>query len=470
MSSFRRLPPSTALALAFAAVAAVSCSHSRAPASGADVVLITIDTLRPDRLGCYGHDRPTSPHIDALADQGVRFAVATSTSSWTLPAHASIMTGLHPGEHGVHSADLALPPSARTLAERLRDRGYATAGFVSHPYLGERWGFDQGFDHFDQSAAEGSAHQPTAARVVDGALSWLGRAPRDRPLFVWVHIFDPHWDYTPPAPWNTRFDPDYDGSMDGTHRSLKPWIRALNHGEPPPIARRDIDHLLALYDGEIAWTDHHLGRLLDGLRDNGRWDNTMVVLASDHGEEFYEHGSLEGHQWTLFDEVVLVPWIIRLPHDLKAGAVVERPVSTVSLCGTVLDLLGVNDQRVRSVAAAIDPDWSDQQRPHEALLDLTVSGKHRITGLRRPDFKLLRDADGREYLFVEPRTRGERVDRSRDFPDQRLALARELDRRISRLEPLDDAGVTRKPLRRSTQEQLRALGYVDPPSQAAPDQ
>ena len=277
----------------------------------ANVVLISIDTLRADRLGCYGYARDTSPVIDALAAEGLRFSEAVSVTSWTLPAHATLLTGLYPAEHGLVTDRIRLPESPPTLATILSEAGYHTAGIVSHVYLGSRWGFDRGFAAFDETLGAGSPHSVVAERVVDKALKALGAWREEhggKPLFLWLHIFDPHWAYVPPKPYDSLFDPDYEGGVDGGYASLRPHIRALRRpGESAPaLADRDLAHLEALYDGEVRYVDDQLGRFFTALRDAGLWEETLVAVVSDHGEEFMEHGSLEGHQWTLFDEVVMV--------------------------------------------------------------------------------------------------------------------------------------------------------------------
>jgi arylsulfatase A-like enzyme len=437
-------PTSSCLLTLGLAAALSACAPEANPAGRQpDVLLITIDTLRADHVGCYGYGRETTPNVDALAARSVRYANAFSTSSWTLPAHASILTGLYPAEHGVRLPKTALPPSAPLLQEMLGEQGYETFAATSHVYLGDRWGFDRGWQDFDGSMGPDSAHRPVARAIISRGLRWLEqRRKGERPFFAWLHIFDPHWDYSPPPPFSTMFDPDYGGRMTGDYASLKPFIKALARGPQPQLSERDLQHLIALYDGEIRYVDHELGVLFDALHEWELFDSTLIVLASDHGEEFMEHGSLEGHQWTLHDEVVRVPLLIKQPGGRDAGRVVDGPVSIVGVPGAIMNALG------------IDHDWRGLDSP--ALLDLIVR-KQPQTGLVAEGFKLLRFADGRELLFSD---RAEIDDVADSHPDTAARLARRLDEISGGLTPLPDAGIERQTLDSKEREQLRSLGYV----------
>jgi membrane-anchored protein YejM (alkaline phosphatase superfamily) len=426
-----------------------------------NVLLVTIDTLRADHLGCYGYRRDTTPNLDALAREGVRFERPISVSSWTLPSHASLLTGLYPAEHGAVTDVKALPPSAPTLATVLADDGYDTFGAVSHVYLTHRYGFDKGFAHWDESAARGAPQHPVAARVVDRAIGWLRGRKDDAPFFMWLHIFDPHWEYTPPAPYASRFDPDYHGRMTGTYKSLKPYIKAvIGYDEPPPLDPRDLAHVVALYDGEIAYVDHELGRLFDALRRTKLLDQTLVVVTSDHGEEFMEHGSLEGHQWTLYEEVTYVPLIMRFPRASLNGHTVERLVSTIGVAGTVLDYLGLN-QGWPSLYRLVDGSFPGTSLPQEALLDLTVRRKTRQIALRTPGLKLVRFADGRRALYADPAHSGEREDISASRPGDVQRLDERIGEMLMGMHRLTDAGTNRQTLDQALIERLRATGYMN---------
>jgi len=266
-----------------------------------NVVLITIDTLRPDRLGQGGNARATSPAMDALAANGATFTAAYSQAGWTLPSIATILTGLYPGEHGAVDMQDSIRPGIPTLASLLRARGFDTRAFVSHVMLGPDHGLTEGFGAYDDSVLEiGHPHLvSTASQLTDLALDALREI--DEPFLIWVHYFDPHFRYLPKEP---RF---------GTDR-------------------------LALYDAEIAFTDEQIGRLLEGVRYSGVFADTLVVLTADHGEEFGEHGGIL--HYSLYEEDVQVPLILIGP-GIEPGV---RPVvaQQIDILPTVLARLGID--------------------------------------------------------------------------------------------------------------------------------
>jgi arylsulfatase A-like enzyme len=313
---------------------------------GSHVVLISIDTLRPDHLGCYGYGVETSPNIDRLAGEGIRFADVFSQSSWTLPSHMSIMTSLYPSVHGVGPSQRALAPSATTLAEVLSTNGYGTAAFVSWVFLDKRYGFGRGFDNYTE--LWGPPDQPDnpaggafpASEVTDHVIRWIKSRQSRAPFFLFVHYFDTHMNYSPPPPFDTMFDHDYSGSASGEWTWIKPYIKWSNK-EPESIDARDLKHVVALYDGEVRYVDGQIQRLLDALDDRFGLRNCLVILTSDHGEEFNDHGSMEGHGWTLYDEVLRVPLIVMLPGRDHAGEIVQTPVALIDIAPTILKLLGL---------------------------------------------------------------------------------------------------------------------------------
>jgi arylsulfatase A-like enzyme len=308
------------------------------PAPGWNVLLISIDSLRADHLGCYGYGRDTSPVIDGVAREGIRFASAVSPTSWTLPSHISLFSGRYGLSHGVvtemHRLSLEIP----TLGEVLQGAGYRTAGFVSGPYLAGHYGYARGMDTYEDLSARYEHRREARSAVVAPTINemaerWLDQHGRER-FFLFLHYFDVHYDYVPPAPFDKMFDPDYRGTVDSKDLLKNPRVNAK-------MDPRDLAHVKALYDGEIRFTDMHVGKVLAKLEQMGVRDRTLVVITSDHGDEFFEHGS-KGHQRTLYDEVLLVPLVVRLPDGADAGRVVREEVSLVDVMPTVLELLGVS--------------------------------------------------------------------------------------------------------------------------------
>jgi len=331
-----------------------------------NIILISIDSLRADHLGCYGYPKPTSPNIDALANESVVFTNAISTTTWTLPAHISMLTSLYPEVHQVINdgnklSDKAVvplnPPYQRgqgvVCAEIMKEAGYLTAGFVSGPYLSSKFGYNQGFDLYDDytinySSNEESHRGTTSPKIHQQVTKWLEQNYSSQ-FFLFIHYWDVHYDYTPPPPFDTMFDPDYTGTITGKNYEGNKLIN-------PQMPKRDLEHIIALYDGEIAFTDSYIGKLMTYLKELGIYENTMVILTSDHGDEFFEHGC-KGHRNNLFDETLKVPLIIKFPPPYPGGRggkenpifaslsplemCINQQVSIIDIVPTFLDYLGI---------------------------------------------------------------------------------------------------------------------------------
>jgi arylsulfatase A-like enzyme len=371
-------------------VLAAACS--RGPRSGTNVLLISLDSVRADFLGAYGAELPhargrsPSPNLDRLAAEGVLYTEARSTTSWTLPAHATLFTGEPELVHGLEQDGQSLPRELATLAETLAAAGYRTHGVYSGPYLAASYGFDRGFERYEagygalleqamgelssasrlvesidpaeeperarvaierraaaMGALELASHTDRSAeRVTARALAELERAAADRrPFFLFAHYFDPHYDYAPPAEVARTFDPDYSGSLDASRYLHNPAISKRDRNEASGrhrmLSARDLEHVQALYAAEIAATDAAIGTLLEGLARRGLAEETLVVVVGDHGDEFFEHGSI-GHRQTLHEEVLRVPMILRLPGRLPAG---ERRAEARTLADIFGEILGL---------------------------------------------------------------------------------------------------------------------------------
>src|SRR5512139_3520064 len=283
----------------------------RPPPAAVNVVVVTLDTLRADRLGCYGFRRVETPNIDAVAAEGVLFEQATSTVPLTLPSHASIFTGLIPPNHGVRdNGGFFVEEKLTTLAERMKQGGWTTGAFVGAWVLDSKWGIGQGFDHysdrFDLSkykVVNLGTVQKKGDEVMDLALAWL-ETVKQRRFFAWIHLYDPHTPYEPPEPFRSRYP-----------------------GQP--------------YVGEVAYTDQVVGRLVAWLKGAGVWDRTLLVLLADHGESLGEHGE-NAHTFFVYDATQHVPLIVRTPWGNRGRN--RSQVSTVDVMPTVLDLVGLPPQ------------------------------------------------------------------------------------------------------------------------------
>ena len=432
----------------------VACSS---PEDRPNIVLISIDSLRPDRLGIYGHDRDTSPNIDRFASEAVVFDSAFSTTSWTLPSHVSMLTGLYPEVHGVARGKQRVGDSAVLASEMLREEGYQALAVVAGPYLRSRFGFNQGWDDYDdytisvrgKRATTGGPFTPRQHRRIVEMLD--GRD--SRPLFLFLHYWDVHYDYNPPEPWASMFDPDYEGSLDvGLYTS--------NEGIHPGMDRRDLEHLLALYDGEVAYTDHWIGELFNELRQRQLFDESIIIVTSDHGDEFFEHGH-KGHRVNLYNSTLQIPLIVRFPQARWGGERVSVPVSLVDLVPTLLAWLSVDPPTVingRSLIPLLDPQTGDATRV--VFADLVSEQKTMISG----NWKLLvgpRGADATE-LYDLAEDPNERNDRSLDEPERTEDMVDTLQLWLA-LAQKQGRGRDRETIEYDdeTRQVLESLGYID---------
>lgn len=434
------------------------------------VVLISIDTLRADHVGSYGYERATTPTLDALAAESVRFDHAISAASWTLPSHMSVITSLRPSVHGV-SQDRALDLGAETLAELLGEAGYRSAAWVSWVYLSPVFGFSQGFDEFntmidfDRVDMAGGGGALPADQVVDSAAKWL-RGKGDEPLFLFVHLFDPHMDYAPPASHRELFGPAR-ADVSGSYESLKPYILGLNP-TPPRFGAEKLAAVQALYDAEIRFADDALAELLAAIDAELGRENCVIAVMSDHGEEFLDHGSMEGHGWTLYEEIVRVPLILRRPGP-AAPRVVEAPVSLLDLAPTLCDLVGVAvpaSFEGSSLLSLLDGGAARRNYAYSESDRFNVKRR----SLRGARYKLIHTADSGVNSAGVPVIAGyELYDLSED-PGERRNLYREDEAQSQALRALLEevtnmppGAVTQNPAAELTPEQielLRSLGYV----------
>ncbi len=299
-----------------------------------NVIVVTIESLRADHVGCYGYGLPTTPNLDRFAGEAVRFEEAYTPTSWTLPSHASLLTGLPSSALQVTEPHHKLDDSYATLAEMLADEGYSTAAIVSGPFLRTPYNLNQGFDLYDdtpsaitQQNAHGDITNPAMERKV---IEYL-RAPREEPFFLFAYFWDIHYDFIPPPPFDTMSVTPGMEPFDASRFEMNPEIH-------PGMSGGRLDYVLSQYDGEIRCTDEMFGRIFDVLREEGLWETTAILITSDHGEEFFDHGE-KGHKHNLHRESLHVPFLWKLPGPAVPG-VDPCPVSLLDVVPTVLDLCG----------------------------------------------------------------------------------------------------------------------------------
>jgi len=328
-------------------VAAAVVLVGRLPATDTrpNIVLISIDTVRADHLSTYGYDRNTSPNLTALLEQGVLYRNVISQAPWTLPSVASMMTSLYPSEHGANSAHNKLHETSETLAETLGRAGYHTIGITTHMFVNAAYGFGQGFADFDESQVRGH-DAVTAEAVTEIALSLLEKHRRKpffqrRPVFLWVHYFDPHFTYVRHPEYG--FAAGYDGKLPSsiTQERLDEALHTTDAGRG--LTQQDLDFIEAVYDEEIAYTDHWVGELRAGIEDLALDSPTVYVVTSDHGEYFLERGRFF-HGKDVYNELIRVPLVVSGAIDeVHHGRQVDRYVEVLSIPRTVVELLGIED-------------------------------------------------------------------------------------------------------------------------------
>ena len=429
-----RLGLTISICVAIISTPALSASP---PNSTPNVVLITIDTLRADHLRCYGYDQGHTPNIDKLAAAGTRFTAVVTAAPLTLPSHCSIMTGTYPMYHGVRdNVGYKLDPSAETLAQILRRHGYATGAVVGSYVLDQSFGLGTGFDfYYDHFASQIDPRETInmaqlkrkGADVIDQAMSWI-RGVRGHPFFVWTHLYDPHDPYDPPPPFKSQF-------------------------------------ASAPYDGEIAYVDQQVGRFMAFLNENGLYENTLIVVTSDHGESLGEHRELR-HGYFIYDATLRIPLIVTPPSGSIAPRTVTQEVRSIDIAPTILQLLGLPSGKMmqgmslkslmQGTRRELAPDaYSESFYPRQfgwsALRSLRVRNLKYIEAPRPELYEL--DQDPKELKNVAA---------------ERPAVASALKSKLAALEKSSsDGGFQAKAAHRLTPEELAklaSLGYVGDPS------
>lgn len=425
---------------------ACGASEPRDPGSRPNLLLLSIDTLRADHLGYHGYPRPTSPRLDGFAEAAIVFESAQSTAPWTLPSLASIFTSTYTSTHGCWTLGSRLDESFETLPEILTAAGYDSAVVASHRLCAPDFGISQGFVHndFQLCDMEGVAEEfITSKQISDRGIRFLNQkhaASDGKPWLLWLHYFDPHDEYMPQPEHSADF---------------------------PPIAggRQDVD----LYDGEIAFTDFHLGRVLDALEANGQAQATVVVLFSDHGEEFKDHGRL-GHGLTLHGEMLHVPMALRIPG--QAGQRLKQVVSTVDLMPTLLELCELPVPSGLEGRSLLPLLQGTETQPRLAFAEAGMRGRTRLESIQEGKFKWIQEhgtSAGR--LFDVQADPGELQDLSAEHPElvERLAAALDELRTAAerKAELFQHSQVALTP---EVSDDLGGLGYTEDPEQLEEEQ
>ena len=435
-----------------------------------NVLLITLDTTRRDHLSCYGYEKKTTAAIDALAREAVKYERAISPSSWTLPAHASIFTGMLPTHHRAHFSfddDIdpekiegpmfySLHPDLPTLAEDMKGLGYRTGGIIAGLLLNTHFGFSRGFDYYEDRLPVEKRFERNAEEVSTLAISWLNEHKAiavDEPFFLFLNYFDAHSPYQPPEPWgNPDLGPEQYDLNGGLYEEVLRGERDLTDDE------REL--LLTQYDSELKYMDNEIGRLFEEMKRFGLYDSTMIIVTSDHGESFGEHRLLE-HGRALYEELIRVPLIVKYPSYEKKSGVVARPVSILGIGSTILQYV---ESTARKQAAAPALEERGHQLVAEIYRDISwiVAFGERFDRDRKAiydgDYKWIWDSREEHELYDVAKDPAEENNLWGKLPDRERRLKAGLAPLIEESEKLSTLSTPE--LENDLKERLRALGYI----------
>ncbi len=352
-----------------------------------NVLLIVIDTLRKDHLSAYGYERKTSPALDLLSASGIRYDGAIAQAPWTTPSIGALMTSMYPSALGIEGEQNALADALVLLPEALLEAGYQTAGVISHSFLGSAWNFQQGFQVFDEGNVQGHS-AVTSEGVTRDATALLRQLSQDEaPFFLFVHYFDPHAAYVEHESHDFGGPQGYVGDVESglLFRELRRMEGTTDEA--------DLAEIIRLYDSEIAFTDRQIGLLLDELRATGEFDDTLIIVTADHGEEFLDHKKF-GHTKSLFDELINVPLIIKPPASMELEpAVVEEPVALIDVYPTILGAASI------PVAKELAGRPLLPEAPTERILFSETGRVRSSIAAIQGTFKYIEHANGRTRLF-----------------------------------------------------------------------
>lgn len=460
-----RLMLLTLLAALLSTVGLALAPAFRPTPSGPNILLILLDTARPDRMSLYGYDRETTPHLESLAEQSTIYTQAYSTSSWTPPSHASLFTGLLPCDHGVTQEAGSYPPKlstkALTLAELLWEAGYRTTAIVGNGILPANGGFSQGFEEYHEVwRLEPSVDQHPSERLLRDVLE----RESDRPYFVFINLIEPHSPYDS----SDEFFGRYDRHPELEHLVHNDWQKHLLERA---YSETEHEHLGDLYDSEIQYVDALIGNMLQLLSDHEVLEETMLVITSDHGEHFGEHGLVE-HVFNVYDSNVRIPLLIRYPPLFMPGLRDSSLVQLHDLFETIPTVAGVGTRRQAvgvNLLAGVSQDRPVFLEYYEPVHVLPRFGndpklerfKRRLQAVRRQDFKLILGSDGSRELYDVVDDPSELYDLSdrEEYGDVLTGLTTLIRGQLSGCDgSSDESGPIE--LDEETLRELRSLGYI----------
>lgn len=429
-------------------VAVYGYKHLNTP-EGPNIVLISIDTLRVDHLGVYGYKRDTTPNIDELAEKGILFENAVSQAPWTLPSMASMHTSLYPIEHGAFSKSLKLRDNTVMLAEYMKNNYYKTIAVVTNILLTDKYGFSQGFDIYNQTIK----NNVSSNLITERAIEYVSKN-RENKFFLWLHYLDPHGMYRD----HSEFE--YSSNYSGFPVGFKAGPNTLN-SITGSINDQALQYVIDLYDEEISFTDKHIGRLIDYLDKIGLSENTIIILTSDHGEEFMERKRF-GHGKSLYQELIHVPLIIYDPTGLKYESKrVKSNVEVRDIPKTILDLCGIKNSAFGGNNLKIIAEEDNQTGPSYSDVIYYRGDRLDMKGIVANDFKLINNMNDQTYELYDLQSDSqEKVNLIESEQEKVIRMKKDLLSELSelKLEIANELETTK--LSKEEIAELKALGYI----------
>ncbi len=437
-----------------------------------NVILISIDTLRADHLGCYGYERETSPSIDSLAEESALFSNAYSPSPWTLPSHVSLLTSLIGVHHHVNNENEKMDPSLITLADVLRQNHFSCSAFTGGGYVSSVYGFSKGFDLYKETL-QAIWLQDSVEWVYNNVARWLDRN-KDKNFFLFIHTYQPHNPYSSPDPYSTMF---LDENAKWTRLNFMGYLGGKK-GVFRVLSEEKRKNIISLYDAEIRYTDEELIKpLLKKLKELELYDQTMIIFTSDHGEEFYEHKGWE-HGHSLYDELLKVPLIIKFPGSKFAGNKIESTVRLVDVMPTILDELKLDSHGVVLDGLSLMPVIKGRENRDRIFLadkgnNVLKSNIPQKIAMSMGKHKLILNKEFRQgdlgfFLFpppafepVELYNLAEDPGEKKDIAEEKTDLVDQIIRQINEIYSKAKKKKTGRPeIDEKLKERLRALGYI----------
>ena len=435
----------------FSAHDTIGESNAKSP----NIILVVVDTLRADYLSCYGNDFVKTPNIDKLASDGVLFENVIAQSSWTLPSHATLMTSKYPIQHGALSYNNPMNESEVTLAETLKTNGYTTCAFISTVLVSSKFGFNQGFDTFDETLD--SDYERPVTEFHKKSLKWVNRNYK-RKFFLWMHYFEPHFPYLPHEPDTSLYESYLNKGKKGMFNHTHEWIKEEFNRSKADLSDKDQNRMKALYGGEVTYIDGFIGELIYKIKAMGLYDKSLIVLISDHGESLGEHHLIE-HGESLYEPEIRVPLIIKLPFNnggIKKGKRVKVRAQLIDVMPTILSAL-----KIKPLAKFYGSDLIPYMRDEGKLkLNDSYSEVHNFKSLTRGESKLILSlpVKGKPELFNLKTDAGEKENLFQSSHEQGKNLRKDLFKWIITMNnPFPNVAK----IDIKTEEKLKSLGYLN---------